>query len=73
MAAELKSEIERQYPHIVDKLVLMWGYPELNHYLDKLLFADRKRDGFPPEVMEELMLLHALNASATSNDGVSLV
>ena len=73
MAADLKSEIEKQYPHIIDKLVLMWGYPELNHYLDKLLFADRKREGFPPEVMEELMLLHSLNASATAKDSIGVI
>jgi hypothetical protein len=74
MKPEPKSELELRYPHIVDKLVMLWGYPELTQYLDKILFADdRRREGFPPEVMEELMMLHSLHSAAVPGKGISVV
>jgi hypothetical protein len=67
------SELELRYPRILDSIVLMWGYGELDGYLERLLFADRKRDGFPPEVMEELMMLQLLHANRETPAELKLV
>lgn len=36
---------------------LLWGYPEMNEYFDKLWLADGRAEPIDPEVMADLMLL----------------
>ena len=61
-----ESHIERAHPHIVDRLRLLWGYPEGGRYLAKLIIDSRGgRTGFSHEVMSELMVL----ATIISNPG----
>jgi len=36
---------------------LMWGYPEMNAYFDRLWLADGSQTPIDPEAMSELMLL----------------
>lgn len=50
------------FPHIVDRLVALWGKPECHEYLEGLLFDNRggTRQGFPQAVAEELLLLSAI-------------
>lgn len=56
-----ESGLERHHPHIVEKLVLLWGYPECTGFLDSLVIDWRgNREGFKREVMDELLFLHAL-------------
>ena len=53
------SEIEKQFPRIARSITLLWGYPEFLQYVDKLCLDDRgDRQGFPREVVEELLFLH---------------
>jgi len=50
------THVEREYPHIVERLRLLWGYPEGSRYLNELILDTRGgRAGFSPAVMDELL------------------
>ena len=56
------STIEQKFPHIAKKLTLAWRSEACAAYILSLLVADRPgRQGFPAEVMEDLMMLHEIN------------
>lgn len=53
--------LERQFKRISDKIAESWPTPACARYVDSLLVDSRGgRAGFPPEVVSELFLLHAL-------------
>lgn len=55
------SELEKQYPRIVEKLVAIWPAPESDEYVQNLTFDERGgREGFGREVAAEIMLLHSI-------------
>ena len=53
----LPSKLERKYPQMARAISLLWGYPEMNEYFDKLWLADGASEPIDPEVMADLMLL----------------
>lgn len=60
------SELEKQFPRILAIIVNLWSDIGLRPYFDKLVIDDRAgegaaRQGFPSEVMEEIMLLASVN------------
>jgi hypothetical protein len=62
MSEAEKSVLEAKFPHIAEKVVLLWGYPELDKFFDKLAIDTRgDRAGFPADVMSDLMLLSAVH------------
>lgn len=52
-----RSVLETRYPGMVQAITLMWGYPELNAYFDRLWLADGTQTPIDPDAMSELMLL----------------
>jgi hypothetical protein len=61
--------IEQQFPHMAQKLTLLWPSEACQVYLRNLLIMDREtREGFPPEVVEDLLMLFAIN-EARLRDG----
>lgn len=52
-----RSVLEARYPGMAHSISLMWGYPELNAYFDKLWLADGTQTPLTPDAMSELMLL----------------
>jgi len=61
-----QSELEKQFPRILANIVGLWSDIGLRPYFDRLVIDDRAgggaaRQGFPPEVMEEIMLLASVN------------
>lgn len=55
------SALERLYPRICAGLVQMWFRDEIDAYLDALILDDRlDRQGFPFEVIDELLFLSDL-------------
>ncbi|HEY4374531.1 MAG TPA: hypothetical protein VGN52_21595 [Burkholderiales bacterium] len=49
------THLERSHPHIVERLRLLWGYPEGHTYLTRLLVDHRGgRQGFSREVFSEI-------------------
>ncbi len=58
---DVKSAIEVAFPKIMEKIILIWGHPECEKFLNNLMIDDRgNRQGFNMNVMGELMLLAAL-------------
>ena len=56
--------IEQKFPHILAKLVQLWGKPEANHYLDSLMVTDRPgRQGFPADAAGEIFRLSMIHGS----------
>jgi hypothetical protein len=54
-----QTHLERSHPHIVDRLRMLWGFPEGQVYLSRLLVDNRGgRQGFSREVFAELAELH---------------
>lgn len=57
-----KSDLEVKFPGVLTAIQSMWGYKELNTYFSKLTMDERgNREGFPPEVWEEIHLLLKLH------------
>ncbi|MDB5805615.1 MAG: hypothetical protein JWN73_2937 [Betaproteobacteria bacterium] len=55
------SDLEEQYAHLAEKMVGIWGTPECVAFLRKLIVDERgSRQGFPFEVMSELLILSAV-------------
>jgi hypothetical protein len=52
-----RSVIESRYAAMAHAISLMWGYPEMNAYFDRLWLADGSQTPLDPEAMSELMLL----------------
>jgi hypothetical protein len=51
------SVLETMHADIVQAITLLWGYPEMNVYFEKLWLDDGSRGPIAPEAMSELMLL----------------
>lgn len=58
-----RSVLEARYPAMAQSISLMWGYPELNAYFDRLWIADGSATPIVPEAMSELMLLAQIHQS----------
>lgn len=55
------SALEANYPNIASNITLIWGSPECEAYLNKLMLNSRgERQGFNLDIMNELMLLTAI-------------
>ena len=51
------SILERRHPAVVQTLRLLWGYPELNQYFEKVYSGRDASLNLAPDAMSELMLL----------------
>lgn len=56
-------ELARQYPAILNKIVDMWTSGDIDSYFSDLILDTRgdQRQGFPPEVAEEILRLSVVN------------
>ena len=56
------SALEKGFPRVVDKILLMWGAKEFPEFLSTLIIDTRGgRQGFPFEVIQELMFLQEIH------------
>jgi ankyrin repeat protein len=56
--AQYPKHVEAKYPRIFNKIMDLWGTPEADALFEDLLLDKRGgRQGFPPEVMGEILLL----------------
>jgi hypothetical protein len=56
------SELEQHYPRIAEGIVLQWGHPQLDQYVDRILIDERgDRQGFPETVVSELLFLQQVH------------
>ncbi|SPE30517.1 hypothetical protein SBBP1_530031 [Burkholderiales bacterium] len=51
------SIIEARHPDIARAISLLWGFPEMNEYFDRLWLSDTFHAPIDPDAMSELMLL----------------
>lgn len=51
------SVLERRHPAVIQTLRLMWGYPELNQYFEKVYSGRDSSLNLAPDAMAELMVL----------------
>ena len=66
-----QSTIEQKYPHVAKKLTSLWRSEACTVYLSALTVADRPdRQGFPLEVMEDLMMLYEINDMLSRKPGL---
>jgi hypothetical protein len=57
-------QLEAKFPHILEKLTIMWDSPEFDTYLNKFMLdkRDHARQGFPPEIATEILRLSMLHS-----------
>ena len=58
-----ESTVEQKFPRIAEKLTVVWPSEACSAYINNLVVnSDRDcRDGFPVEVVEDLMMLYEIN------------
>jgi hypothetical protein len=57
-----ESMIEQRFPHVAGRLTVFWRSHSCGEYIRSILLMDREgRQGFPPEVVDDLLMLHQLN------------
>ena len=55
------SVLERRHPAVIQTLRLLWGYPELNQYFEKVYSGRDASLNLAPDAMAELMLLASVH------------
>ena len=57
-------KLEQQFPHILEKIIIMWDSNEFDSYLNKFMLDKREhaRQGFPPEVASDILRLSMLHS-----------
>jgi hypothetical protein len=56
------ADIEVLYPHIVDRLIALWGKQHFYTYFDSLYLMERtSRQGFELEILSDLMFLYTVH------------
>jgi hypothetical protein len=57
-------KLEQQFPHILEKLFIMWDSAEFDSFLNKFMLDKREhpRHGFPPEIASEILRLSMLHS-----------
>lgn len=55
--------LEKQFPHVLNKILALWNSAELDPYLQQLMLdkRDHQRQGFPPEVAMDIMRLSRIS------------
>ena len=62
------TPLEKSFPHILEKIQALWGYPEMDYYFVRLTIDDRgDRQGFPAEVWDDLQMLTRLHSDLFSD------
>ena len=51
------SVLEQRYPAVIRALTLLWGYPEMNQYFEKISSGQDPSLGIEPAALAELMVL----------------
>lgn len=56
--------LEQQFPHVLEKIMIMWDSMEFDSYLNKFMLDKREhaRQGFPPAVASEILRLSMLHS-----------
>jgi hypothetical protein len=55
------SILERRHPSVIQTLRLLWGFPELNQYFERVYSGEDASLSLAPDAMAELMLLASVH------------
>jgi len=55
------SVLEQRHPTVARAVTLLWGYPEMNQYFEKVSSSQDPTLSLEPAAMSELMLLAAIH------------
>jgi len=57
--------LERRFPHVVSRIVLLWNRRECGEYLRSLLVTEQgeSRQGFPLDLVDDLLMLDAVHGA----------
>lgn len=70
-AVDVQAALEA-YPRVLDRIRMLWFYPECEQLLDKLIIDDRgNRSGFHRDIMDELLFLARLSRAVKLSQGLS--
>ena len=64
--AQYPQVLEERFPHVLEKILQLWGTPDAQSYLSDLLQPDGRgggrfdRDGFPDNAWQEILQLQVL-------------
>lgn len=66
-------KLEQQFPHVLEKIFIMWDSTEFDSYLNKFMLDKREhpRHGFPPEVASEILRLSMLHSELFDSTPIS--
>jgi hypothetical protein len=65
MSTSQMTALEEKFPRITSAITLLWGNPEMDTYFSRITVDDRgDREGFPPEVMSDILFLATLHSDA---------
>jgi hypothetical protein len=57
-----ESTLEQHFPRVAQKLTAVWRSEACASYLKDLMVTERNtRQGFPPDVVEDLLMLYLIN------------
>lgn len=62
-SAQALSMLERKHPDIAQAVTLLWGYPEMNAYFDRLWQGEGDSKPIAPDAMSDLMVLARVHQS----------
>lgn len=67
--AHYPKMLEQQFPHILEKIILLWESPEFDTHINQLMLdkRDHHRHGFPPEVASEILRLSIIHNEQFAN------
>ena len=69
---DLPSDLEARYPRLMVRMIEGWRQPGFSEEINRLIVDERgDRQGFPPEVMDELWLLSQLHQDSHANDAAA--
>ena len=62
--APLLSALAPRFPHISDRIELLWGTWDLQQYLTRILFKEDRpnRHGFPTDIMSVLLKVYDMHS-----------
>lgn len=58
------ENLEQKFPLILEKIIQLWGTPEFDSNINKLMLdtRDHMRHGFPPEVASDILHLSLIHS-----------
>lgn len=71
LKVDIQAALEAN-PRVLDRIRMLWFYPECEQLLDKLIIDDRgNRAGFNADIMDELLFLARLSRAVKLTQGLS--